>query len=226
MDRHHPCQICTCSDGALCPGCPLQGELHCRPDRNLQRFFILNQLPFLVLAFFSLGFRGLVAGGWWPLAGYALVCLAFLGPVETRFLCSHCPFYAREGKFVHCLAYNPFPRLWPFRPGPMSSGEKAVVAAFALFIWSFPALALGHLLWPALRPAAGHSPAFLAAAGLELAVVLAALQFYYILSRCFCRRCLNFSCPFNRVPPAARREYLERNPAMKAAWEGDVDGKG
>jgi hypothetical protein len=43
--------------------------------------------------------------------------------------------------------------------------------------------------------------------------------FFWTLSKYTCTRCVNFSCPLNRVPKGAVDAYLLRNHVMKAAWE-------
>jgi len=34
-----------------------------------------------------------------------------------------------------------------------------------------------------------------------------------------CPRCVNFSCPFNRIKKDKVDAYLRRNPVMRDAWE-------
>jgi hypothetical protein len=45
------------------------------------------------------------------------------------------------------------------------------------------------------------------------------LMFFWTLQKYTCSRCVNFSCPLNRVPKAVVDKYLEKNPVMKEAWE-------
>lgn len=49
-----------------------------------------------------------------------------------------------------------------------------------------------------------------------------AISFFYNLVRNTCIRCVNFSCPLNRVPKHVVDVYLMRNPVMRSAWE-DAD---
>ncbi|MCW4036215.1 MAG: hypothetical protein NWE75_03390, partial [Candidatus Bathyarchaeota archaeon] len=53
---------------------------------------------------------------------------------------------------------------------------------------------------------------------IAIANVAAAISFFYLLNRFYCPRCVNFSCPFNKVPGDMVEEYLGNNPAMKDAW--------
>jgi hypothetical protein len=60
--------------------------------------------------------------------------------------------------------------------------------------------------------------ALLGMIGLCFAIVLTHLQFFLILWNKFCTRCVNFSCPYNKVPKETVDAYLELNPVMKEAW--------
>ena len=81
----------------------------------------------------------------------------------------------------------------------------------------FSALVQAYRIWNFFARGAGF--ALLGMVGVNLATVMAAHQFGYILTRHFCPRCVNFSCPLNRPPEATVEKYLERNPVIKAAWE-------
>jgi len=61
--------------------------------------------------------------------------------------------------------------------------------------------------------------ALLGMIGVTVATLMAGLQFLYILRYYFCSKCVNFSCPLNRVPKPMVDEYLAKNAVMKEAWE-------
>ena len=44
--------------------------------------------------------------------------------IEIRVLCSHCPYYAEEGRILHCLANHGTIKLWKYHPEPMRFWEK------------------------------------------------------------------------------------------------------
>jgi len=205
-------------ENSACLHCGLHRELNCRIGSSQVRLFVLIQAPYLLLAVLSLLFVWAVTASGWPLLAFAVVGLAFLGPVEMRFLCSHCPFYAREGRFLKCMAPNPFPKLWRPRPWPMSGYERLIIAAFSGFILIFPAAVLAGSI-PLLLGRPESRSFLLAAAGLEMALALAALQFCYLMARCFCKNCVNLSCPFNRVPAPLAEKYLKMNRIMGEAWK-------
>ena len=55
--------------------------------------------------------------------------------------------------------------------------------------------------------------------GITAATLLTLIAFFVVLNTHVCTRCVNFSCPLNRVPKPEVDVYLERNAAMKKAWE-------
>ncbi|HOO54382.1 MAG TPA: hypothetical protein PLY09_07180 [Methanothrix sp.] len=158
---------------------------------------------------------GRATGTWWPVVAYSLVGVAFLGPVEMWALCRHCPHYARDGSRLQCIAPNPFPKLFPFCPQPLNRFEKSVVILFTLFMLFFPSLVQAYGTWYLIFN--GAQLAFLGMAGVNLATAMASLQFSYILTRHFCPRCVNFSCPLNKAPERIVRRYLAKNPEILAA---------
>ena len=48
---------------------------------------------------------------------------------------------------------------------------------------------------------------------------LGAIVFATILFGWLCLRCVNFSCPFNRVPKDVVDSFLKEKPKMRKAWE-------
>jgi hypothetical protein len=164
-----------------------------------------------------MGMVGLATDIWWPVLAYSLVGIAFLGPIEMAALCRHCPHYAGVGSRLRCIAPNPFPKLFPYRPQPLNRIERSVVILFSLFLLFFPSLVEAYGIW--FFFVNGPEFALLGMVGVNLATAMAALQFGYILTRHFCSRCVNFSCPLNCVPEATVVMYLERNPVILAAWD-------
>jgi hypothetical protein len=198
-EDRNPHGICTWDRGADCAHCGNSGRLMCRMN-----YADLLQFMLLVLGTFVPAIVGMIRGGYGVyLVGYGLFWGLFFGFVETRVLCSHCPFYAERSSVLRCPANYGLPKLWRYRPGPMSRLEKAtLLVGFAvLFGYPMPFLALGRqvvLLFITCN-----------AVGLWFVVML----------RNVCRRCVNFSCPFNRVPRPLVDEYLRLNRVMREAWE-------
>lgn len=198
-DESNPHQLCTWAPEADCALCADRGLLLCRMDyRALAQFLLL----FLNLAI--PGVAGLFLGGYAVYAiGYAAFAGAFFGFFEIRVLRSHCPFYAERGTVLHCPANFGLPKLWRYRPQPMKRWEKAgfLAGIAVVFGYPLPFLILGkqHLL---------------------LAIYLVAVATWgVVMQRNVCRRCVNFSCPLNRVPKCLVENYLQRNAVMRRAWE-------
>lgn len=220
MKAKNPPDICTWREESSCVGCDLQGKLNCRWDSGALRFFLLNQVPSLVLAFFGIVVAAILTGAWWALIVYAIVCIAlWLLGIETRVLCSHCPYYAEDSKILHCYALHGSPKIWRYRPEPMNRAEKATIVLFFLFLVLFPVLIEACGIWAiSVNYASFGLVALLGMIALTLATLMAGLQFLYILIHDFCSKCVNFSCPLNRVPQLMVDAYLEKNPVMKEAW--------
>ena len=207
---------CALNDGPDCRSCEIRGELICREDGGERRLFVLSQVPFLSLSFLGMGMVGLSTGIWWPILAYSLAGVVFLGPVEMAALCRHCPHYARDGSRLRCIGPNPFPKLFPYSPRPLNRLERSVVVFFSLFLLSFPPLVQACGTWFLYMNGAGLP--FLGMATVSLATALAALRFFLILTRHFCPRCVNLSCPLNRVPEKTAEMYREKNPAISGPW--------
>jgi hypothetical protein len=218
MQRHH--QICTWEDSSNCAGCTLQGKLGCRLDPKEFRFFIYNQTPSLVMSLFGLVFIGLLLNTWWPLITYIAIAVAVWGlGIETRLLCSHCPYWAEDGNTLHCWALPGSPKLWRYRPEPMNKWEKSLITILLLFVMAFPVAVEGYGIWfIAARYADFGLYTLLGIIGITIASIMTTLLFYYVLTSHFCARCVNFSCPANSVPKQIVDAYLERNPVIREAW--------
>jgi hypothetical protein len=221
MDSPSEHVICTWDTEAGCEPCGLRWRLGCRFDRREFLFFVLNQIPSLVLACFGLTMVGLLLATWWPLIVFVGICAALWGlGIETRVLCSHCPYWAEDSRTLHCWALTGSPKIWRYRPEPMSRVEKGVIVGFFAFLLVFPPLVEGYGIWSLWHDYANRGLlALLGMIGITVATIMAAAQFALILVYHYCRRCVNFSCPLNRVPKPLVDAYLRRNRVMRQAWE-------
>lgn len=212
---------CTWRDESECVDCSLQWKLGCRQKTSEYLFFIFSEVPSLFVAVVGLVMLGLIIGVWWPLivllGTYAVFWIFGL---ETRVLCSHCPYWAEESKILHCWALTGSPKIWRYRPGPMNWWEKATLLGFFLFTSFFP---VGAEVLGILALAGNHTGAELHALfgmiGITIATILTQGQFWMLLMYYFCRKCINFSCPMNGVPRWMIDEYLGKSPVMREAWE-------
>ncbi len=178
-------------------------------ESNGQLLRIFNRKPLLMFAFGFLVILipvvlGLVLAGLWIfLIVWIIYAIFFLQVWENRILCSHCPYYGSEGRTLRCHANYGLFKLWKYNPAPMSHSEQAqMVIGVAIMIgFPFPLLFLSKQ-WVFL---------ILASFG---AIVLGAILFGWL-----CVQCVNFSCPFNRVPKDEVDAFLKEHPEMQKAWE-------
>lgn len=195
----NPYDICTWRAVEACKGCSIAGNLKCRFDFSDLLHFLLIFLVFLLPAYF-----GMVTGGYgWYILGHVGFMVVFFGAWEIRILCSHCPYYARRGATLHCIANHGMPKLWRYHPEPMSRAEKIQLLVGFTFLGGYPLpfLLLGRQ-WI-----------------MGVIAALGVLTFFWTLSKYTCSQCVNFSCPLNTVPKNVVDAYLVRNPVMRRAWE-------
>jgi hypothetical protein len=195
LDPNKP--IITCAS-ASCEGCEVGQKLHCHfRARDLARFLLNALSPFLLAT------AGIVrVSGWW-LAPWLIAALGYFGFLEIRVMCSHCPHYAEQGASLKCWANYGSPKLWKYRPGPMSRMET---------FWFFSGFVV-ILVYPLVFLLIGAQWFLLAM------YVLTAAGAAVTLLTSFCSQCMNFACPLNRVDGTTRWAFFERNPTIAQAWE-------
>lgn len=194
LDPKRPLTTCIAQN---CDGCPVSKEVHCHFQSRDLSAFLLSALPIFVI-----GGAGIYRIGIWWLAPWMVMILGYFGIVEIRVMCSHCPHYAEPGKSLQCWANYGSPRLWKFRPGPMTGTEKTVFITGLVLIMGYPlAFLLIGLEW------------FLLAV-----YILTVVSFYFTLQRSYCSECMNFACPLNITDEKVRAAFFKRNPAVARAW--------
>ncbi len=209
---------CTVQGGAQCSGCTLPEKINCRWDKNVLSGFLAVCWATFFGTFLLLGIAYLLTGRWWPIAAYIVyVVLIFL--FEFRFLCSHCPYYAGDGKFLKCLANNGAPKIWKYNPAPMSGTEQFLMRFLVLTLYGIiPVIAGLYAIWLVYSGGQGFV-ALIGTIGVFLLTLAASSTFLRIMRLYYCNRCINFSCPLNTVEKATVDEYLRKNPVMREAWE-------
>ena len=79
----------------------------------------------LIISVLSLIVTGIITSIWWFLIIYLVFIFLFFFVIEIRINCSHCPYYAENGKFfLDCPGNNVFPKIWKFNPKPIRPIEK------------------------------------------------------------------------------------------------------
>lgn len=198
LDSAKPLSTCSARN---CAGCPVGQTLHCH-------FQMTDLVRFLAVAFpsFFLGGIGIGRVSIGALMPWAFIVGSFFGLVEIRVLCAHCPHYAEATGTLRCWANHGSPKLWQYRPGPLSRLEKVVLWGGFLAVWGYPqAFLLAREKWFLL-----------------IAYTLASLGFFWFLKRVMCPHCTNFACPLNEVGEPARRGFFARNPQIAKAWNVEI----
>jgi hypothetical protein len=190
---------CTSKISASCEDCNLNGSLMCRYDsRDTTHFFMI------ILPFFVTTIGGMVAGGYgWWLFGWLAYMIFFFFVWEAHVLCSHCPYWANEGRILRCHANYGVFKLWRYHPEPMGRSEQVQFLIGALLVILYPLVFLligGEYLL----------------AGIGFA---SAISLVYLLHRNICNRCVNFSCPLNHVNSETQQAFFNRNPIIAKAWK-------
>jgi len=191
--------IATCVS-ETCNGCSLQKTLHChfRP-RDLIHFLLIASPSFL------LGGAGIYHLNGWLLIPWLTMIIGYFGFLEIRVMCSHCPHYAESDSSLKCWANYGAPKIWKYRPGPMSLIEKTVFLGGFVIIWGYPLFCLIFgLQWFLL-----------------IVYGLTVGGFFMTLKVFLCSQCMNFACPLNTVEAEIRRDFFYRNPEVAKAWGVD-----
>lgn len=214
--------ICIANPDADCEHCELNAHLICNFPAKLANTFLWGNVLYRLLAILITLLTGWLTGQWWTSALYIVAVFVTFGVVEPRLLCSHCPFYAKEGTVLSCWALRGMPKLWRYRPEPISRSEKTLMLAFGGFIDLFPFAVAAYGIIVSLISGLKRPQETMAFAGLILITVgftvLAGILDKFLRGGA-CKRCPNFSCAMNRVPDDIRNAFLQKNPTMKAAWE-------
>jgi hypothetical protein len=175
LDPNKPMKVCK---GKECSACDSRNNLHCHfTGKDLMYFYLI------VLPSFLLGGAGIFNVSAWGLIPWLIIIVGFFGFVEIRVLCSHCPHYAEDGKTLKCGANYGSPKLWKYRPEPMSFWEKFTLFAGFGLVWGFPVVFMLFKLQVFTL----------------IVYALTTAGFFTTLRTFLCSQCINFACPLNTV---------------------------
>ena len=194
MPSMEPINVCSAE---TCGDCRVRPGLHCHFNlKELIHFYLLSFPPILI------GGRGALALGWGWLVLYIAIIIGFFGFLEIRVMCAHCPHYAEDGGKLRCWANYGSPKLWAYRPGPMSLIEKILFYLGLIVVAGFP---VGVLVS--------------AASWFDLILYLITLGGFGATLKVFlCSQCMNFACPLNTVDDEVRKLFFENCPSVAEAW--------
>ena len=201
LDPNQP--LATCSGKECNDDCPQNGILHCHFSGIDLLKFLLAVLPAFVIG----GIGIFYLQGWKILVAWILFFISYFGLIEIRVMCSHCPHYAEPGHNLKCWANYGSPKLWRYRPGPMSTTENIIFIGGLTVIVGLPtAVFLLHAEWAIL---------LLFSFALTIAILF--------MRTTMCAHCINFACPFNGVDSKIKSSFMDMNPSIASAWENDED---
>jgi len=212
--------ICTWDEQADCHECTINGNLACKWDKKILGGFHGISWPAIIISVFGMVVVGYLTGAWWPLKAFILYFFLMFGVFEIRFLCSHCPYYAEEGKILHCLANHGSFKFWRYHPEPLNKFEKFMMyfligTIYFVFPLSVLGFGIGYIL---VNYDQYGLISLLGLIGITVASIISALSFALTLKTFYCPKCVNFSCPLNTVPKPIIDEYLKKNDEMEEAW--------
>lgn len=203
LDPQKPLSTC---EGKSCKDCNVGEELNCH--------FTLKQL----IHFLLMAFAAFVPGGisifnyhWVFLLIWIGMIVSYFLFIEIRVMCSHCPHYGEPSiKSLKCWANYGAPKLWKYRPGPMSKVERAVFLIGMAAVFIYPIFFIIAIkAWDYL-----------------VIYVLVVSAFFATLRMFLCSQCMNFACPFNTVPDETRFKFFAKNPLVAKAWGKDSQEDG
>lgn len=189
--------ISTCQEKS-CEGCGLQGKISCHFNgKQLAVFLAINLVVFLADGYFIFTFNPLLLIPW------ILFIIAYFGFIEIRVMCSHCPHYAEPStKTLKCWANYGSPKLWKYRPGPMSFWEKLIFIS-GLLVIALPPIVILFLQ---------KSFIFL------IAYIFLLVGWKIVLGLGYCSQCMNFACPLNITDDKTRQEFMDKNEIVREAY--------
>ena len=198
LDPNKPINTCV---SERCNGCAVRKTLHCH-------FRPTDLIHFLAIALpaFLLGGAGVYHVSGPLLVLWLVMIVGFFGFLEIRVMCSQCPHYAEPDNTLKCWANYGCPKIWNYRPGPMSLMEKFLFFGGFAIIWGYPLIfLLIGMQWFLL-----------------IVYVISAVGFFMTLKIFLCSQCMNFACPLNGVIDSVKQEFFKQNPEVAKVWGVDV----
>ncbi len=199
IDPNMPLATCV---SETCDSCTTGDKIHCHFSRKDLIHFLLTAFPG-----FFVGGVGICHFSGWMIMPWLFALVGFFGFIEIRVMCSHCPHYAEAPGTLKCWANYGSPKIWKYRPGPMSVAEHVVFFSGLALVWGYP-------LYPLM---AGSQWTLL------IVYIATVAGFFTTLRMFLCTQCMNFACPLNNVAEPVRNDFFKRNPAVARAWDRDID---
>ena len=187
LDPKTPISVCK---EESCENCDVANLITCHFNMGQLLRFMLFFLPLFIVAGMGIYYYKAVL-----LIPWIILIIAFFLFIEVRVMCSHCPHYAEPTiTSLKCWANYGAPKLWKYRPTPMSFWEKFVFLSGFIVLAGYPFVVI--LL----------SKNYL----LLFVFILLLLIAFFALRLFYCNHCFNFACPSNRVDPTIQQKFIQK----------------
>jgi len=188
--------------------------VNCKWNRKLLTSYLAIMFPYMITSLISLTLIRLWTGKLAFTLTYGIFLIIFFVFIRTKILCSHCPYY-KEKRFL-----DPLPKIWKFNPKPMNKMGVIITSIGMVFFLIFPAVSLAYVLWYIIEKLESTITWQIVIYSIFLVLTILFALFYVLkLTSNFCLKCINFSCPMNRVPKDVISKYLEVNIEMKNIYQ-------
>ncbi len=210
---------CIANEDSNCSDCELKKILICKDENNFANKFFIGNTAYRVVALTILYLAGLLVNQYWLMPVYLVGIVLIFFVLEPRLLCSHCPYYEKEGKVLKCWALRGMPKLWKYRPEPITKPEKIAMLALGTFVDLFPLVGIAWGIFEFILNPFDNLTIGIPLVILTVIFILIMAYFTKNLLGNACQKCPNFSCAMNKTPPNILEAFLKKNPKMEEAWK-------
>ncbi len=210
---------CVAADGIECEDCNLDKIIMCKFSKRQTIVFIICNTCYRLNALAIFYFIGSILNTWWMMWAYGLFIAITFFVIEPGLICSHCPFYAKEGKFLKCGGLWGIPKLWKYHLEPVKKWKKIAMLVVGFIFELIPLFGIvGNIILFLIDP---HPPFYYEIILIITTIVFIGLAYYHlkVLLGSRCKKCPHFSCPLNNVPARYVQLFLNKNIVMRTAWE-------
>ncbi len=221
-DRPHPQSpvlSCITADDMECEDCNLDKVINCKFSKRETIVFIICNTCYRLNALAIFYFIGFMLNTWWMMWAYGLFIATTFFVIEPGLICSHCPFYTKEGKYLKCGGLWGMPKLWKYHPEPIKNWKKIVMLVVGFIFEVIPLLGIvGGFILFLIDP---RPPLFYGIGLIITTIIFIGLAYYHlkVLLGNRCKKCPHFSCPLNKVPANYVQLFLNKNILLLEAWE-------
>ncbi len=218
--NRNPYHLCTLDPNAACALCENKKELDCKLDRKQTVVTTIVIYSFILVSLLGIFIVCSITQAWLLLIVFGVFVPLFFLVIEPLITCSHCPYYAEKRTRFNCPGNMLTPKLWRYRPGPINKYEQFGTLVGFIFFGAYPIFSEVYGIW--VLSTEGQTladPQLLELLVILLATVVLVSVLYAVFLLVYCKKCVNFSCQFNKVPKAVRDRYIKANPVIREAWE-------